>query len=305
MKRIIYLIGILLTLIIGTYLYLKFCCCNQKIKEEVKEVITITEEEKKEPTISFGVINANGTISVPLNNGVKFQKSNINFSAPVSAELDNKINQLKNYLVSEEDKSLSITSYYMSDEINNSVFPNIGYARAVSFKNFISTRGIPTKLINIKGELSDSLEVDENNNIKSPMKLSVGKSKDYSKLLESIIKDIESNPLILNFETGKTELTFNHDQRRKIVNISTYLDKVENAFCLITGHTDNTGSIKRNIIIGKQRAEFIKEYFIKSGLQNNRIQTISKGEEEPIGNNNTKEGRAKNRRCTGIIDENK
>ncbi|CAM1369486.1 conserved hypothetical protein [Tenacibaculum sediminilitoris] len=302
MKRIIYLLAIFLIILIGTYLYWKFCY-NQKVVENIekKEIKIISKEETK-PTINFGVIDADGNISVPLNGGLKFQKSSINFSSPVSEELDKKINQLKEYLTSEEEKSLSITSYYMSDEKNSSVFPNIGYARAVSFKNFVSNKGIPTKLIDIKGELNDNIEVDEENNIKKPMKLNVGKLKNYSKLLESIIKDIESNPLILNFDTGKTELNFTHDQRRKIVNISTYLDKVEKTFCLVTGHTDNTGSEQRNMIIGKQRAEFIKEYFIKSGILSTRVNTLSKGETEPIASNNTKEGRAKNRRSKVTIN---
>lgn len=301
MKKILYVLGIIIVLLVGAYAYWKYCCNQQELVEEVKPQPEKVEEVK-EPEVSFGVMDNEGNINVPINGAVKFQKSSINFSIPASEELNEKIGQLKDYLTTEKEKSLSITSYYMSDETNSSVFPNIGLARAISFKNYVSERGIPTKLIDVKGELNDSLGVDADNNIKRPLKLSVGKSKDYSKLLESIIKDIESNPLILNFDTGKAALTLSHDQRRKIVNISTYLDKVEKSFCLITGHADNTGSAQRNMILGKQRAEFIKDYFTKSGIIETRVNTVSKGETEPIASNATKEGRAKNRRSTVTID---
>ncbi|CAM1362191.1 OmpA family protein [Tenacibaculum xiamenense] len=302
MKRILYLLGILLVILLGAYFGWKLCC-NDEVVEEAKVEIPEPPKEDPKPSISFGVLDADGNITIPVNGGVKFKKSSITFNSPVSEELDKKIDQLKEYLVSEKEKSLSITSYYTSDETNNSVFPNVGLARAISFKNYVSKKGIPTKLIDVKGELRDDLEVDEDENIKKPLKLSVGKSKDYSKLLASIIKDIEENPLVLNFETGKTKIKLNPNQRRKIVNISTYLDKVDASFCLITGHTDNTGSAKRNMYLGQERANFLKEYFTKSGILEDRLKAVSKGETEPIATNKTKAGRAKNRRSDVALNK--
>ncbi|WBX73672.1 OmpA family protein [Tenacibaculum pacificus] len=301
-KKIIYLLGIFITIILGSFLYWKFCCCKKEIKKNEKIPKKVEVVVDKQPTLSFGTYNANGTIGIPLNDGVKFNKSSINFSSPISGELNSKIGKLKDFLAKENEKSLSITGYYTSDEVNNSIFPNIGMARAISFKNYVAGQGIPTKIIDIEGKLDDNMIVDENNVMKTPLKLSVGKSKDYSKLINSIIKEIESNPLLLNFNSGKTTLNFSHNQRRKIVNISTYLDKVDNSFCLITGHTDNTGSASRNLVIGKQRAEFIKEYFTRSGIIKTRINTVSKGETTPIATNATKEGRAKNRRSIVTIN---
>ncbi|CAM1334327.1 OmpA family protein [Tenacibaculum aestuariivivum] len=301
-KKVIYLLGIFITIILGTFFYWQFCCCKQKtnkIKELPQKNVTIIE---KESALSFGISNTDGSLGIPLNNALKFKKSSINFSIAASDELDTKINQLKNLLIKDNEKGLAIKGYYMSDEVNNSAFPNIGLARAISFKNYVAQRGIPTKVIDIEGELNDNMVVDTNNIIKNPLKISVGKSKDYSKLINSIIKEIESNPLLLNFNSGQTSLNFTPNQRRKIVNISTYLDKVNNASCLITGHTDNIGTANRNLMIGKQRAEFIKAYLTRSGILKNRINTISKGETEPIESNTTKEGRAKNRRSIVTIN---
>ena len=302
-KKLIYLLGIFVTILIGMFLCWKLCCFKQEekiIEKPKKEEVVVVHEKKS--TLPFGEENADGTINIPLKEDLKFKKSSIVFTPPASGELDKKIGQLKDYLVEKDDKSLSITGYYMSDEINNSAFPNIGLARAISFKNYVAKKGISTKVIDIEGKLDDSMEVDANDVMKNPLKLSVGKSKDYSKIIDAIIKEIESNPLILNFESAKTTLDFTHKQRRKIVNISTYLDKVDDAFCLITGHTDNTGTAAKNLNLGKKRAEFIKDYLTRSGIVKDRINTISKGDTEPTASNATKVGRRKNRRSIVTIN---
>lgn len=304
-KRLLYLLGIIATILIGMLFYWIFCCCNHKqeiVKQpETKVTTVVTKEEPTKPDF-LGEADANGNKNVALKEDLKFKKSSINFVPPASGELDNKISELKDYLVKEDDQSLSIVAYYMSDEVNNSIFPNIGLARAISFKNYVAKKGISTKVIDIEGKLDDNMSVNKDNTIKNPLKLSVGKSKDYSKVINAIIKEIESNPLILNFNSGAKTLDFTHKQRRKIVNISTYLDKVDNAICLITGHTDNTGTAAKNLILGKQRAEFIKQYLTRSGILEDRINTVSKGDTEPIASNATQEGRAKNRRSIVTIN---
>ena len=301
MKRTFYLVVILLVIVFGAYFGWLLCCKDQIVEEVKKEK---PKEVESKLTISFGILDSDGNISIPLDKGVKFKKSSIKFDTPVSVELDEKIDKLKNFLISEKEKSLSITSFYTSDETNSSVFPNLGLARAISFKNYVSDKGIPTKLIDVKGELRDNLEIDENNNIKKPLKLNVGQSKDYTQLLASIIKDLESNPLGLNFESGKAQLKLGSDQRRKIVNISTYLDKVEKSVCTITGHTDNTGTTRANLYLGQQRANYLKDFFVRSGILDNRIKAISKGDSEPMASNSTKKGRAKNRRTDVSLGKN-
>ncbi len=146
------------------------------------------------------------------------------------------------------------------------------------------------------------MTVDSSNVMKKPLKFSVKKSKDASAMINAIMKEITENPLVLNFNKTQSNTGFTPKQRIKIVNISTYLDKVEDAFCSITGHTDNTGSIHANKILGEKRANFIKQYLVKSGISNDRISVISKGELKPIATNNTENGRAKNRRVVVTID---
>ena len=65
----------------------------------------------------------------------------------------------------------------------------------------------------------------------------------------------------------------------------------------IVGHTDSIGSNKYNLGLSKRRAESVKAKLLEFGLTEDRIVGIeAMGEEQPIATNETKEGRAQNRR---------
>lgn len=67
---------------------------------------------------------------------------------------------------------------------------------------------------------------------------------------------------------------------------------------VITGHTDNYGDPRQNLeFYGIRRAESLRDYMVKQGVDVNQIRCASKGQTEPIAPNNTREGRAQNRRA--------
>jgi len=75
-------------------------------------------------------------------------------------------------------------------------------------------------------------------------------------------------------------------------------------FIEIQGHTDDTGSSKYNEDLGQRRADSVRRYLSRQhGLQLNRMSTISYGDTLPVAPNNTKAGRAQNRRVVIVVLE--
>lgn len=64
----------------------------------------------------------------------------------------------------------------------------------------------------------------------------------------------------------------------------------------ITGHTDDVGDDQSNMDLSLNRAKSVRDYLVEKGISTGRIQFFGKGETEPIADNETNEGRAKNRR---------
>ena len=65
---------------------------------------------------------------------------------------------------------------------------------------------------------------------------------------------------------------------------------------IAVGHTDAIGTDAYNQKLSVRRAEAVKAYLVSKGIEKNRVYTEGKGEKQPIADNKTKEGRAKNRR---------
>jgi OOP family OmpA-OmpF porin len=65
---------------------------------------------------------------------------------------------------------------------------------------------------------------------------------------------------------------------------------------VVVGHTDDRGKRERNIEVSLRRAEAVKKYLVKKGIAADRIGTMGLGPDQPIDDNGTKEGRARNRR---------
>jgi OmpA-OmpF porin, OOP family len=62
------------------------------------------------------------------------------------------------------------------------------------------------------------------------------------------------------------------------------------------GHTDSVGSDTYNQRLSVRRAEAVKSYLVSKGIERNRLYTEGKGEKQPVADNKTADGRAKNRR---------
>jgi peptidoglycan-associated lipoprotein len=99
-----------------------------------------------------------------------------------------------------------------------------------------------------------------------------------------------------NFDFGKSELPDAAKARLDEV-VSQLKADPKLVWIEIEGHTDNIGSTDTNERIGMERAEAVKRYlYMQHQIPLHKINVISYGEEKPVSPNNTRQGRAQNRR---------
>ncbi|MES2863765.1 MAG: OmpA family protein [Bacteroidota bacterium] len=115
---------------------------------------------------------------------------------------------------------------------------------------------------------------------------------DYSKQSTEVMASGEWK---INFGSGSATVQTNSTKDlEKIYNL---LIQAENSKLTIVGHTDNVGGDAANIPLSRNRAQAIVEYLKNKGIPENRFQLIDgKGASEPVSDNNSEAGKAKNRR---------
>jgi OmpA-OmpF porin, OOP family len=115
---------------------------------------------------------------------------------------------------------------------------------------------------------------------------------DYSTQKTEIMASGEWN---INFNSGSSVVMGSSNKDlEKIYNL---LIQAENSKLTIVGHTDNAGNPDANLSLSKSRAQAVVDYLKRKGIPENRFQMIDgKGANEPIADNNSVSGKAKNRR---------
>jgi outer membrane protein OmpA-like peptidoglycan-associated protein len=98
----------------------------------------------------------------------------------------------------------------------------------------------------------------------------------------------------VNFETGSSRLTRSSEQTLERAFIAMVANPDLNVE--VVGHTDNTGSVAVNDRLSRQRADAVKAWLIRKGIDPRRITTTGRGGRDPIAPNTTSLGRAENRR---------
>ena len=100
-----------------------------------------------------------------------------------------------------------------------------------------------------------------------------------------------------NFKFGKTDLP--DEAKSRIDQVVSQLkgEAGKDLYIEVEGHTDNVGGKELNYQLGLERAESVKRYlYAQHQIPLHKINVISYGEEKPVAPNNTKDGRAMNRR---------
>jgi OOP family OmpA-OmpF porin len=84
--------------------------------------------------------------------------------------------------------------------------------------------------------------------------------------------------------------------KSKLDDIANKVRGVNLEVVIAIGHADSIGSDAYNQRLSVRRAESVKAYLVSKGIEPNRVYTEGKGEKQPVADNKTSDGRAKNRR---------
>ena len=115
----------------------------------------------------------------------------------------------------------------------------------------------------------------------------------------------EGEGIIVKFDSG---ILFDFDKyalkdaaKTNIQNLAASLNKYPGTDIKIIGHTDSRGTEEYNMGLSERRAAAVKAYAVAQGVPSSRLITVGRGFAEPIADNTTEDGRAKNRRFEIVI----
>ena len=108
-------------------------------------------------------------------------------------------------------------------------------------------------------------------------------------------------PSDVGFDTGRSAIKSNFAPI--LTQFATSLNQNPVTTVTIVGHTDTTGSDAVNNPLSIDRADAARDYLVSRGVARNRIMTDGRGSREPVADNNTTQGRDKNRRVEIYVAE--
>ena len=110
----------------------------------------------------------------------------------------------------------------------------------------------------------------------------------------TILETIRFRPNSSEIETGSHPIM---DQIALALRKHKELNRIE-----VGGHTDSTGRYEYNLRLSRARARSVRQYLLGRGISPDRLSAHGYGPDKPIGDNNTDEGRTKNRRVEFIAN---
>lgn len=284
---------------IGMWWYYSCSWCNSNPTTILQEETDLKSEHSEvEITTTKNITQQNG-ITINDENGITifkfsdefriFKNSDSIYIPDASLAVKDSIFK---YLNAHQNQELQIVGWYQDGEIhNNTDSLNFGIDRANYFKNILSNFGINSDKMYTKGE-KNNFKFSSTNDYTGGLSLFFKKmSEDH---LSKIHKGITNKTLYSNFN----QRAFKPDNTLQgyAFELKNYLINHPNKKVMIVGHSDNIGDEETNEIVARDRATNVLRYLVSTGISKAKLTATSQGELAPIASNDTKEGRAKNRR---------
>ncbi len=108
------------------------------------------------------------------------------------------------------------------------------------------------------------------------------------------IEKVNVSAKSIEFKTGKAVLT--SGSMKLLDAMAELMNHYPNTKWTIDGYTDNVGKAESNLALSEKRAEAVADYLVKKGVSADNLYTNGYGQENPVADNNTPDGRQQNRR---------
>ncbi len=214
---------------------------------------------------------------------------------PPSQSLKAALVQTRDYLQKNPQRALQLTGIYGDDEKNTGIYSDLGLARANQVKSLLSELGIPTAQMFAASIKNPTLQ-RTGDTVLSAIQFAFADLPKDDDRLQAIYQSLSGKPIVLHFETNQSQIELTEEQRKNFSDLTYYLDHKKGSKIEATGFTDNQGSAAKNLELGQQRADFVRGYLAKQGVNAQQISASSQGIRQPVAPNNNAEGRAQNRR---------
>lgn len=210
------------------------------------------------------------------------------------------LDSVAGYLVANPSAQLTLTGGYRPSEEGSTsgFFENLGLARASTLRKLLESRGIAESRIGLDHQQT------ENEGLAYPVRFLVreGTSQDTSDAPAADAFTFSNmNFSGANFESNSAAFNPNPTFIAYADSLKTYFKLNPDKSLTVTGHTDNVGTDAFNLDLGMRRAKAVQQYLLGQKI-NISIKTLSAGESEPVADNGTEEGKAKNRRVNLTIN---
>ncbi|MBX2844602.1 MAG: OmpA family protein [Saprospiraceae bacterium] len=222
---------------------------------------------------------------------------------PNEAALSECLSAIAEFQTTHPEQTWEIIGNYAPFESNSTIFNTLGQARAQQIKQqLVEAFGMDGTLLNIQGNIVDSsafkqdtllygyfikMGASPSQTAKAPTsegetgQEDTGVSENKSSP-DYIAQFDRSQPIVLRFATNSSIPQLNASIRGQFAQLLSDLDNFNDLNVKVIGHTDTVGEASSNLTLGMERAQSIKDYLINNGLAANRIALDSKGESQPI-----------------------